>query len=322
MPTLYYHAYSHQHPSGGQLDTYAHVAELNRRKMRAVVVHDEPDFRLNWVSFDVPILDLAEARARFEVETDFWVLPEDMGWEMDEYVGRKVVFNKGVYLGFAALGLEKPGSHLYNRNDIAAAFVVSEHNARYLRYAFPRLPVHVIPPFFDHAQLHFRHLHLKQRVIACAAKAPIRVHTLYQLLTSRAEQGLNELSSFKWIRLTDLAQRELIQTLQDAYICVFLGTEEGLSRLPVEAMACGCMLIATNTGSLAPMMPREYQFAPDDIISMAEQIERLAERFRDRSELLGDLQRRGREVADRLSIERFTGALMKAWGEVVGASEA
>src|SRR6266542_5500719 len=100
---IFYFAYDHNRPSGGQKDTYQHVDILNRAGYEAYALHRTKGFRLGWFENSTAIVSDEWFWRRRDEERDIVVLPEDLGPAICSYPGHKVIFNKNLYHGFRAL---------------------------------------------------------------------------------------------------------------------------------------------------------------------------------------------------------------------------
>lgn len=276
---LFYHCYDHNRPSGGQKDTYQHVDVLNRLGYEAYAVHTAPGFRLNWFENTTAVIDAATFRSMHDASLDYVVLPEDLGAAILDYPGKKVVFNKNVYLGCRAL--HPSGVDPYQTPDVVGIMSVSEHNARLLRLAYPGKPISVVRYDVRAERFPFRPLSAKKPQIACLPKAAGQVGVLYHTLRARALSRHNRLSSFKWVVLDGMDERQISKTLEESLVLVFLSIEEGLPRVPLEAMCAGCLVAAYSAGALRECLPRGCGFEYGDIPRLVEYIEEIGARYPD-----------------------------------------
>ena len=138
------------------------------------------------------------------------------------------------------------------------------------------------------------------------------------MLLSRAAQNLNQLGDFRWVTLSNASEAETASVLREAFLFVFLSTEEGLGRMPIEAMACGCLVVAAAGGPLETVLPRrEYQFTSFDLPAMIKHIENVAAGWERRAANYASLIERAREQALRYSSEMFERQLLAAWKSLI-----
>lgn len=284
-PRIFYHCYDHNRPTGGETDTYQHVDILNRNGIEAYAAHGRSGFRLDWFDDDTVVIDDKYFREIFKADRDFIVLPEDLGIKTMEYPGRKVIFNKTLYAGARAVATTLPAYDPYPSPDVVAVFAVSEHNRRSLQFAYPSKPVHLVRYDIRPQIFRYRPLSSKRALIACVPKALAHVTVLYQLLRARAISGPSPLARFDWIFLRGLSEAQVAAVLSDTLIFIFLSVEEGLPRMPLEAIASGCLVTAYATGPLLEHLPHQYGFSHGDLVSIAAHVERIAARYPNLDEL-------------------------------------
>jgi hypothetical protein len=317
---IFYFCFSHNRPRGGNKHSYRHVDILNSGGLWAAAFHLEPGFsRYQWFENDTRVVGADEFRRLYRPGEDLVVLPEDLGAEIASFPGRKVIFNKNVYYGATSLGRTGSPIDPYLDDSVEAAFAVSEHNAAYLRMAYPGLSVFRLYPEIDGERFAFRSLGEKKALIATNGKARGDVMATFHLLRARAQQGLNGLSGFSWTFLEDLPQSRVIDALGDALFFLFLSTTEGFGRMPVEAMACGAVTLAYSVGATREFLPEECRFEVGDVVGIARRIESLTPRFATSTEL-ERLRREGRARAERFSLERQRRDVLQAWQSVLAGS--
>ncbi|MFN3326167.1 MAG: hypothetical protein ACK5AZ_21935 [Bryobacteraceae bacterium] len=241
---IFYYCYSHSKPTGGQKHTYQHVDILNAAGIEAYAFHEESNFRLKWFENDTRVVDRPTVE-RLWREGDWFVLPEDLGVRALEYPGPRIIFNKGLFNGFYAFGLQTPQRYPYLDEETRGAFVVSEHNGQHLRFAYPDLAIFRVFPSIDPLIFRPRTLKEKKPRIVYLRKSFRSTSVIHHTIVSRAHTNRNNLRNFEWQLLTDLSEREIAAALRDSLLALFFNLEEGLPRFPLEAMACGCLVLTT-----------------------------------------------------------------------------
>jgi hypothetical protein len=317
QPTIYYLCCSHNRPAGGNKHTYRHVDALVERGFRAAILHLDPQFtRLTWFENQTPTLGPARFASEAVPERDFLVVPEDIGGEYRTLPCRKVVFNKNIYYGAAALNSDG-GFDRYLDGDTVAAFAVSDANSAYLRYAYPRLKIFTLYPEVDSAAFFHQPVSAKKRIIAVGPKGRRDVITLVQLLKARRTQGLNALAGWKCVLLEGLTEAEVAATLADSTVFISLSTAEGLARMPLEAMSAGCLVAAYDVGSAQEYLPPSSRFQVGDFVGIAKWVEAIAAAYGADRPALDDVARPGRALALRYSRQRQVDAVAEAWTEIL-----
>lgn len=314
-PKIFYHAYDHQRPTGGQKDTYQHVDVLNRNGREAYIVHMAPGFRLSWFENSTRVIDWATFRSMYNRDRDFMVVPEDLGAAIGHCEGRKVVFNKNIYHGFNAVYGQCADPNL--SKDVIAIFAVSEHNRRHLRFAYPDKEIMLVHYDIRSDLFRYRPLRKKQPIVACLPKEPVQVRALMQMLELRASRGVSHGRHFQWLLLADLTERKIAEVLGNAVILVFLSTNEGLPRMPLEAMACGCLVVAYDSPPLTEYLPIEYRFPPGDLVRMAEFVEHVEEAYPDKLSGFDGLTGAARLTSERYSSRIQERSVLDCWQRIV-----
>jgi hypothetical protein len=256
-PHIFYLCGDHQRPTGGQKHTYQHVDVLNRNGFSAYVVHGAPGFRLTWFDNETPVIDYAACVAMLDSERDFVVVSEDWAGFATELSARKVIFNKNIFNGFTILALSSSPYDPYRDPNVVAVLVVSAHNARQLRYAYPQLDVHQVMPDLHIERFSYVPLVRKCRQIAAIPKTRA-VASVFQIFRARAAAGLLPGGDCEWVLLRDLHEREVADILARSLVFVFLSAEEGLGRMPLEAALSGCIVITYPNGPLRQLLPPDF----------------------------------------------------------------
>jgi hypothetical protein len=318
-PRIFYFCYDSQQPTGGERHSYQHVDILRRHGYEAFVLHKQPGFRLRWFENNTPVVYWRDLDIRGA--TDYFVYPETLGLTIRGMPGKKIIFNKNVYYGFNVMGLSERGPCVYADDDVVCVISVSHHNAEYLRFTYPSKRIVVVTPDIAPERLSFRPLASKRLQIAYAAKASMDGRTLFQILRARAEQRLNRLVDARWVAITAMTERQVADVLGDSVVLLFLSVHEGLGRLPLEAMACGCVVCAFDCGPPSEYLPAPYRFACGDHLSVVREVERIAAGFPDGLGALDAVAREGRRVAERFCRAAQEDSLLNAWRTVIEGTQ-
>ena len=313
---IFYFAYSHDRPTGGQKQTYRHVDILNHAGVEAYALHMTPGFRLRWIANDTRTIDYGGFKALHDPATDFVVVPEDLGEAMLRFPGRKVVFNQNLFYGCHVYGEQPPYAYPYLSPDVVATLAVSEHNAAALRFACPALPVHRVVNGIDVGRFTCRPLAEKRRLVACIAKAPAQLSVVFHLAQLRARQGLNGLGAFEWVFIKGKTEQEVATILGDALIFVFLGVEEGLALMPLEAMASGCLVLAADAGPVAEYLPTSSRFPVGDAPALITRLEAIVAGYPDGLRALDAEAGALRDAASAYSLDAERRSVLEAWQHI------
>lgn len=318
-PRLFFHCYDHQRPRGGQLDTYRQVETLCAHGYEAYVFHDTNEFRPTWFDTIAPVLSFDAVKHTLAPDIDVVVLPEDLGSQISYYPGKKVIFNKGVTTGFAALRLDTVSHDPYRDPSVLGVMTISDHNSDVIRLAYPTKPVYTMLPFIDWPLFDaLSNAPREKTIIASVQKGDPSLLTLCHILQSRANLGLNSLHAFSWITLATLPHREYARLLNNSMCLLFLSEDEGLGRAPLEAIAAGCIPLIYDGCPLARVLPRAFCYRHGDYGAMVTTIEELCEPRHAATVKWRDLiNSTNTDIRTRYSLERYTTILLTTWQKLL-----
>ncbi len=317
---IFYFCFSDNQSSGGNKEIYRHVDILNKYNYQTFVLHPTKGFEVTWFDHQTKVVDLDTFNNLFDPERDFVVLPEDLGSEILCFPGKKVIFNQNVYYGFQTFSFQKPDFYPYLHPDIKGVLVVSMHNEKYLNFAYPKLDLFRVYCGVNLETFAFQPLKKKKKMIACnPAKRPLDISLLYHLLQSRAEQKLNVLKEYEWVFIENKTEKEVAQIMQDSLIFIFLSKEEGFPLMPLEAMACGCLVVAYGVEPVTEYLSSPFLFEPGDILSVAGSIEAITQSYGEKMEW-ETISNNNREVALQYSLQREEESVVAAWKEILQRS--
>jgi glycosyltransferase involved in cell wall biosynthesis len=104
--------------------------------------------------------------------------------------------------------------------------------------------------------------------------------------------------------------------LADSLLFVSLNFEEGLPRMPLEAMLSGCLVVTPDAGPLKESVPRESRFESGDLLAMAMFIERVMEGYPAHLQQWEAVVQRQRAAALAFSLERQAQSVVQAWDAI------
>ncbi len=162
-----------------------------------------------------------------------------------------------------------------------------------------------------------RPLEQKKPQIACIGKAPELLLTVYNIIQSRASQGLNAGQSFRWVFLGNKSERETAQVLKDSLLFIFLNAAEGLGRMPLEAMACGSIVISCGAGPLAESIPLAGRFQHCEFIEMVQHIEAIMQSFPGGIAKWQHICQEQAIAARRFSPRQQEDGVISAWNQII-----
>jgi glycosyltransferase involved in cell wall biosynthesis len=320
MTRIFYFAYDHHRPTGGQKTVYRHVDILRKQGIEAFILHLTPGFRLKWFPNSTPVVSADDFSRMFDVQRDVIALPEDLGENILKFPGRKVVINQGAYNGFGAFPRKRPIMDPYLDNSVIAVLVVSEHNREYLQFTYPNLRVIRVFNGIDPEKYSYSDLSQKQRVISCPGlKNQMELKQVFHITNARASQGLNHMEGYRWEFIQDFSEAKTAGVLSESLIFLFLSTMEGFPLMPLEAMMSGCIVCAYD---IAPMteylsVRNALLASPGDISGMVRKVEQAAEWFVQDGGILESLVGEARTTAAAFPPMLQERSVLEAWSNLL-----
>lgn len=300
---------------------YRHVDILNKHGYNAFVLHIQDGFRLTWFSNETKVVGLSEFKKMYDIERDFIACPEDLGNRILSFPGRKVIVNQNCYYGFYCFDFQKPQLYPYLHPDIKGVIVKSDHNKEYLGFAYPGLKIYRVYNSIDPEKFVYQPIRNKKKMIACLpSKNPMDLSQIYHILLSRSDQGVNSLKDYEWVFIRNRPEADVIRILRDSLIFIFLSTEEGFGRMPVEAMDSGCLVVAYGAGPLSEFLHPEnsFSFTKGDVISVVKSVEEITHSFPENIKKLQTISEAALKTASRYSLRREEESVVAAWHETIG----
>lgn len=319
QPKIFYFCYDHQAPTGGQKQMYRHVDILNRNGYQAYAVHTIKGFRLIWFENDTKVIDWKMFNKLYSKNTDYIVLPEDLGNRILAFPGKKIIFNQNVYYGFRSFGFNKVKKYPYLDKNVKFVMTVSAHNQRYLHFIFPHIPVRRIYYGLDSKIFSYRKIEGKNKaVVLLSKKNPIDNIFLYQVISARAKQWLNRMGSYRWYFIGLNTEKEIAKILNRALIFFFPSIYEGFALLPLEAMLSGALVVTNKNGPYYEYLNNTNSFLVDtsDKLGLIKTVEAIAEKFEDNQKELTRISQKAFKTAKEYSLQREEKSLLEFWQEV------
>lgn len=247
-------------------------------------------------------------------DSDVLVMPEYLGSRLAraEIELPMAIFNQNVHGTFWGYGLgENGGSSVYGRPNVLGAVVVSEHNRRYLEYAFPGLDVHRVVNGVDAALFHPNDSPRERRVAFMPRKKRLHLEQVINILSNR---GVFE--GWELTPIDGMNEASVAELLRRSFVFLSTCYEEGFGLPPVEAGMAGCLVVG-YTGSAADEYFEEglcERVDQDDVLGFAQAVERtLTWVEADEAKAL----ERGRAfsalLTERYSLEREAETVLTAW---------
>jgi len=302
------------HPSGGVRRIYRHVEILNALGYRAFVLHQKENFRCDWFESSAPLAQTAKSWP-LNPEEDLLVCPEYVAWQMVKATPGvpKIIFNQGAYHTFRGMS-EKFESPPYLSPEFLGTTVVSDDSRAYLNYAFPTHPVVRIRHAID-SSMFYPSEPKSRRIAYMPRKLPADARQVIAILNQRGLVG-----EFEFIAIENMTESQTAQILRDASIFLNFCSQEGFSLPPLEAMACGCLVIGYDGQGGREYLNNDLaiRIAEEDILGFVKALEAAVEGFRVAPEIPANKIRRAAEyVATYHSSQREREDIAAAWQQLL-----
>jgi glycosyltransferase involved in cell wall biosynthesis len=274
---------------------YRHVDILNEAGWSAAVLHHRDGYACRWFEHRTRTVGARSVRLS---PADVLVVPEIYG----PYLSRLprepklVAFNQNAYLTYEHVPADRSPSY----GMFAAALVVSNDSAEFLRFAFPGLDVRVVPNAIDPDVFHPTSELPGKQIATMPHKRPDEARQIMRLLGER-------LRGWEVVRIQGASEHETAAMLRHAPIFLALGRQEGFGLPAAEAMASACYVIGfPGFGGAEIFDPAFSSPVQDgDVLAVARGLADLLDLYERRPEEVRAAGTRAREhIRERYSLER------------------
>lgn len=322
-PAIYYLCPDVTTPVGGVKQMYRHVDILNRNGFSASILHRRRGVRCTWFENETRTSVVSDSLLRCPWQGDnFLVLPEILGPGMGELApgAPKVIFNQNAYYTFHQYSIEEPPAGVpYLHPEVLGAMVVSEDNADYLRFAFPRLDVSRVHCGIDTSRFRYS-FQKKDRIAFLTTKNPADIAQVLNLLWLRGS-----LEGYEVVGIQGRSEAEMAEILGETAIFLSFSNREGFFLPSAEAMACGCIVAGYDGGGGREYLRPElsYPVADGDIRGFVETVEQIIHARRsDPAQVEEQARAAARFVADNYSLAREESDVTSFWRDLTGRRRA
>lgn len=338
-------------PSGGTKQIYRHVDILNRNGFSAFVLHKKKDFRISFFENSTKVvhsrkifekalklwIDRVKDRGRLQFAYAFWervidflfpsdiqlkaddilVVPEIYGPRIGEIAPgiRKIIFNQNSHYTFDGYSSDlKDKQTPYHCPEVLATLVVSEHSLQSLRYVFP-----------DHF---FSRIHNgvdKEKFVFKQEKKP-QIAYMPRKLSEDALYIINSLKfrdafhNFEFVEIDNLKENEAAAVLRESLIFLSFSDREGCPLPPMEAMACGCLVVGYHGfgGQEYFSFETGYPVPQRDVLCFSQTLERVIEEYLKSPELILEKRKKASAfILREYSLEREERDIVSFWKAIL-----
>lgn len=317
QPVIYALCPDRPTPLGGIKIMYRHVDVLNKNGFPAFILHQKKGFRCRWFQNQTPVV---YANTPIQKQ-DYLIVPEIYGPHIAAIKPgiKKVIFNQNAYLTFTGYPLTSRFlKSPYQHPDVKATVVVSEDSRQYLHYAFQKLKV-----FRTHNAINpslFRPGSSKKAQIAfMPRKIPEDAVQIVSMLRAK-----NLLKNFKLAPIQDCSESEVARILKESLIFLSLSAQEGCALPPMEAMACGCVVVGYNGRGGKEYFKKDfcYPVREGDIIGFVKILERLIRQYPKNKTSISEKGRRASAyIQKKYSLENEERQIVRIWKEIFRLSK-
>jgi Glycosyl transferases group 1 len=294
-PTVYYLAPDLSSHSGGVRVIYRQVDYLNAMGIPAAVVHSKAGFRATWFTNDTRVVAPASVRLGPD---DVLVVPECYGPGIGRLPAeaRTIIFNQGAYHTFDLIPFETtgPGSPYADIRHLVGMLTVSDDSAALLRYAFPKVPLHIVRAVIDPVLFHPGTRRPARQVAFLTHRRGQERDQLLHILRARGV-----LDGWELVPISGRSDRETAAMMRDSALFLAFSEREGFGLPPAEAMASGCYVIGyTGMGGREFFDPAYCAPVPDgDLLAFAKAVEEACAAYDDDADAFTKV---GRTASERI----------------------
>lgn len=298
--------------TGGVKQLYRQVDILNRNGFNACILHKNKGFRSTWFENETIIesnrgllkeiiyLIKYQNKNNFKSKFNYFKLritqffsffnsnkiEEDGILVFPEIYGphislikkdmKKVIFNQNCYYTFDYYDInETITNNTYNDKNTIATIVASEDAKKYLEFAFPHLSLFRLRLGIDQDKFYYTEIKKKQ-IAFMPRKLSEDVTQVISILKLR-----NNINDWELVPIEGKNEEQVAEILRESQIFLSFNYKEGFGLPPVEAMACGCIVIGYHGRGGIEYFNPDFSFPvlDRDIISFVENIETVINGF-------------------------------------------
>ena len=295
-------------PSGGVKTIYSHVSHLVKNGYPAFVVHNQTGFKPPWLECNVPILHSADKDFQLSPK-DIIVIPEDYREALEalrEINIKKYIFCQNHFYIFKGLRKDTTWADL----DLDV-FCSSEIINKFLQSVFDYDSVPIIH-YAIHLEL-FKPRKKKLQIAYMPRKRPSELDFIRNLFNRLYKQY----KEVPWVCIDKVNEAKVAQILSESAIFLSTSLYEGFGLPPIEAMACGCIVVGFHGGGGLEYASSEngYWCEEGDIIKFVRTLGHVVSLIDNNDKKVNKVRNRALKKAREYTFDRQEGELLDFWSK-------
>jgi hypothetical protein len=235
-------------------------------------MHERPGFHLTWFDHQTRVVS---SRRAVVSQRDVIVVPETYGRSICDLPRgvRQVIFNQNAYIMLDTLLSDPAAASPYIDNpDLSTVLVVSEDNAKVVDYALPGVPVRRVRLSLDPALYHPPAEPKRRRIAYMPRRRGQEAAQVLELLRFRGV-----LDGWEIVGIDGRTEAEVASLLRTTQIFLSFSRLEGLGLPPLEALACGSLVVGYHGFGGREFFRRPFAMAVEDsdVVGFARAVEDL-----------------------------------------------
>jgi len=308
---ILYLVHDNPSPSGGIKNIYDHVLHLTMAGYPAFVVHASDGFRPHWFHRDVPVLYTGRG---FQVTPrDALVIPEDFTAALLAAKGipaRKFVFCQNHFYIFAGL----PDGETWRSLKIGGVIASSDQIRSFVQWALGYADVPVIP-YAIRPEIFYPEVKRLQ-IAVMPRKRAFEV----KFIRDTFHHVFGEHGDVPWAILDGASEEVVAETLKHSAVFLSMNRFEGFGLPPLEAMACGCIVVGFHGSGALDYARSDNGFwcEEENLTECVKKLGEVCTLFKRNGEKLTRMRYRATETAVGYRPERQRDTLLDFWRKVMG----
>ncbi|ODS33873.1 MAG: glycosyltransferase [Candidatus Scalindua rubra] len=306
---ILYINYDSPEPSGGVKVIYSHVSHLVKNGYPAFVVHNQADFRLPWLDCDVPIL---YAGNNLQIlPNDIVVIPEDHKTALKAFrniQAKKYVFCQNHFYVFKGL----QNGDTWQDYGISNVFCCSDIISKFVRSVFDYGEVPVI-----HNAIHldlFKPRKKKLQIAYMPRKTPGELDFIRNLF----DRLYKQYRQVPWICIDKVNEAKVAEIMSESAIFLSTSIYEGFGLPPIEAMACGCIVVGFHGDGGLEYASRVNGFWCEggNIIECARTLGHVVSLIDNKDKIVDKIKNQALKKAGEYTFDRQKNELLDFWSKI------